>query len=297
MGRWTEFTERLSGHEADAHWLARNAKPIIFVILVLASLGAYLAFSVPISVFPTTDFPRIIIGVDNGVMPIEQMQIAVTRPLEEAVNSVPGLHSVRSVTSRGSAEINLFFDWNVDMFQTLQYVNAALSRVQPTLPPTARITSNRLTFASFPVMGYSLTSDSNAISQTQLWELATYELKPRLNRLDGVSTIVVQGGEEPEYHIVPDPAKLAAASVTVTDLLEAVRRSNLIDSPGLIQSGHQLVLGLVSGQAQNPEQLSQVVVKSTAAGIPVRIADVAQVAAGVKPVYTIVTANGKPAVC
>ena len=302
MAHWAEFTkkqvERIhTEHDADAHWLTRNAKPTIFVILTLACLGAYLAFSVPISVFPTTDFPRIIIGVDNGVMPIDQMQIAVTRPIEEAVNSVPGLHNVRSITSRGSAEINLFFDWNVDMFQTLQYVNAALSRVQPTLPATARITSNRLTFASFPVMGYSLTSDSSdSISQTKLWELATYELKPRLNRLDGVSTVVVQGGEEPEYHIVPDPAKLVAASVTVTDLLDAVRRSNLIDSPGLFQSNHQLVLGLVSGQAQNPEQLSQVVVKSTTAGIPVRIADVAQVSAGIKPVYTMVTANGKPAV-
>ncbi len=283
-----------SSYEPDAHWLTRNAKPTIFVILTLACLGAYLAFSVPISVFPATDFPRIIIGVDNGVMPIDQMQIVVTRPIEEAVNSVPGLHNVRSITSRGSAEINLFFDWNVDMFQTLQYVNAALSRVQPTLPSTAQITSNRLTFASFPIMGYSLTSQS--ISQTKLWELATYELKPRLNRLDGVSTVVVQGGEEPEYHIIPDPAKLIASGVTITDLLDAVRRSNLIDSPGLFPSNHQLVLGLISGQVHNPEQLSQVVVKSTPAGVPIRIADVAQVVTGVKPVYTIVTANGKPAV-
>jgi CzcA family heavy metal efflux pump len=283
-----------SSYEPDAHWLTRNAKPTIFVILTLACLGAYLAFSVPISVFPTTDFPRIIIGVDNGVMPIDQMQITITRPIEEAVNSVPGLHNVRSVTSRGSAEINLFFDWNVDMFQTLQYVNAALSRVQPMLRPTAQVTSNRLTFASFPILGYSLTSQS--FSQTKLWELATYDLKPRLNRLDGVSTVVVQGGEEPEYHIVPDPAKLVATSVTVTDLLDAVKRSNLIDSPGLFQANHQLVLGLVSGQVQNPEQLSDVVVKTTPAGVPIHIGDVAQVSPGIKPVYTIVTANGRPAV-
>jgi CzcA family heavy metal efflux pump len=288
------FRRMRSSYEPDGHWLTRNAKPSIFVTLTLACLGVYLAFSVPISVFPTTDFPRIIIGVDNGVMPIDQMQITITRPIEEAVNSVPGLHNVRSVTSRGSAEINLFFDWNVDMFQTLQFVNAALSRVQPTLPPTAQVTSNRLTFASFPIMGYSLTSQS--LSQTKLWELATYDLKPRLNRLDGVSTVVVQGGEEPEYHIVPDPAKLVAASVTVTDLLDAVKRSNLIDSPGLFQANHQLVLGLISGQVQNPEQLSQVVVKTTPAGVPIHIADVAQVSPGIKPVYTIVTANGKPAV-
>ena len=85
-------------------------------------------------------------------------------------------------------------------------MNAALARVQPTLPPTAKITANRLTFAAFPIMGYSLTSDT--IPQTQLWEMATYELKPRLNRLAGVSTVVVQGGQEPEFEIRPDPAKL-----------------------------------------------------------------------------------------
>ena len=64
------------------------------------------------------------------------------------MNSVPGLEQVRSTTSRGSAEVNLFFNWNVDMLQTLQYVNAALARVQPTLPPTAKLTANRLTFAA-----------------------------------------------------------------------------------------------------------------------------------------------------
>ena len=120
-------------------WFSRQSKPVIFLILTLALLGGYLAFTIPISVFPTTNFPRILIAVDNGVMPIDQMMVTITRPVEEAVNSVPGLQQVRSITSRGSAEIDLFFDWNVDMFQTLQYVNAAISRVQPEIPPTAKI--------------------------------------------------------------------------------------------------------------------------------------------------------------
>src|SRR5208283_5984482 len=101
----------------------------------------------------------------------------VTQPVEEAMNSVPGLETVRSITSRGSAEVNLFFNWSVDMFQTLQYVNAALARVQPVLPSTAKLTSNRLTFAAFPILGYSLTSDT--VPQTTLWELANYTIKPR----------------------------------------------------------------------------------------------------------------------
>ncbi|HEV2114361.1 MAG TPA: efflux RND transporter permease subunit, partial [Terriglobales bacterium] len=106
----------------------------MFLIIVAACVGAYLAFTIPISVFPTTDFPRIIVGVDNGVMPIDQMMVTITRPVEEAVNSVPGLQQVRSITSRGSAEVDLFFDWKADMFQTLQLVDAALARVQPELP-------------------------------------------------------------------------------------------------------------------------------------------------------------------
>ncbi|MCU1286741.1 MAG: acriflavin resistance protein [Acidobacteriales bacterium] len=278
----------------DQYWFSRQAKPVLFLLIVLACVGAYLAFSVPVAVFPETNFPRVVIGVDNGVMPIEQMQVTVTRPIEEAMNSIPGLQSVRSITSRGSAEIDLFFNWRVDMVQTLQFVDAALSRTQAVLPPTAKIETHRLTFASFPILGYSLTSDS--IPQTRLWEIATYEVKPRLNRLAGVSSIVVQGGQQPEYQISPDPAKLQLSGTTVPDILAAVARNNTVDSPGLFQQNHQLVLGLISGQVHTPEELAGVAIKTTAAGVPVRIGDVATVGKGVKPVYTVVIANGKPAV-
>jgi multidrug efflux pump subunit AcrB len=281
-------------HTKSDHWVARHSRPVIFLILTLALLGGYLAFTIPVSVFPSTNFPRVLIAVDNGVMPIDQMMVMVTRPIEEAVNSVPGLLTVRSITSRGSAEVDLYFRWDLDMFQTLQYVNAALSRVQPELPPTAKVEAHRMTFASFPILGYSLTSAT--VPQTRLWEMATYEMKPRLNRLEGVATVIVQGGQEPEFQITPDPAKLLAASVTVTDILDAVRRTNLVDSPGLLERNHQLFLGLVNGQVQTPEQIANTVIKNTPAGIPVRIRDVSTVAPDVKPVYTVVTANGKPAV-
>ena len=279
--------------QLDRHWSERFGKSIVFVILTMVAAGIYLAFSIPIAVFPETNFPRIVVGVDNGVAPIDRMLVTVTRPIEEALNTVPGLELVQSITSRGEVEIDLFFSWKVDMFQTLELVNAALARVQSSLPPTAKVTSNRLTFAAFPILGYSLTSDT--VSQTALWELATYELKPRLNRLTGVSTVVVQGGQEPEFEIRPDPAKLLATQVTVPTLLEAVRRSNMIDSPGMVETNHQLVLSLVSGQTRTPQEIADIVVKTTPAGIPVRIGDLGSVQPSVKPVYTVVTANGKPA--
>ncbi len=160
--RMSSWTRRLhtTGPTDERYWFSRYSKSLVFLILVLAGAGAYLAFTIPISVFPQTNFPRVVIGVDNGVMPIDQMMVTITRPIENSVNSVIGLQQVRSITSRGSAEIDLFFDWHVDMVTTLQLVDAALSHVRAQLPPTANIETHRLSFASFPIIGYSLTSDT-----------------------------------------------------------------------------------------------------------------------------------------
>jgi CzcA family heavy metal efflux pump len=280
--------------ERASFWLARHTKTVFFFTIVLGLAGIYLALRVPISVFPETDFPRVVIGIDNGVMPVEQMQVLITKPIEDAVNSVPGLMTVRSTTSRGSAEVSLFFTWNENMVTTLQLVDAALSKVEQTLPSTARVTTNRLTFATFPILGYSLTSDT--VPQDRLWEIATYDLKPPLNRLPGVSTVIVQGGKVPEFTVTPNSAKLLLAGITITDLVNSIDATNLLDSPGLYEADHQLVLGLVGAQVHSAEELGQIVVKNSAGGIPVKIADIADVQPGVQPVYTIVRANGKPAV-
>ena len=280
--------------EERTPWFHRLSRPVLFLTITLALIGGYLAFSIPVSVFPNTDFPRIVVGVDNGVMPIDQMLVTITRPIEEAVNSVPGLTSVRSVTSRGSAEVDLFFDWNSDMILTLQRVDAVVARMQAEMPPTAKIETHRLSFAAFPIIGYSLTSE--VIPQNRLWEIATYDLKPRMNRLNGVASVIVQGGRVPEFQVMPDPARLLSAGVTVQDILDSIKKTNLIDSPGLIEHEHQLVLGLISGQVRSPDQIGQIVVKTSAAGVPIRLGDIAKVSPSVAPTYTIVTANGKPAV-
>ncbi len=286
------------GHEAAENepefWIVRHTRTILFFTLVLAIAGIYLAFQLPVAVFPHTSFPRVTIAIDNGVMPVEQMEVTITRPVENAVNSVPGLETVRSITSRGEAEVDLFFNWNVDMVSTLQMVNSAVAQVRQNLPATAVVTTHRLSFASFPILGYSLTSSTT--TQTNLWEMATYDLKPRLNRLPGVSSVTVQGGQVPEVHVIPDPAKLLAARITIDDLLQAIARTNLIESPGLYQSHHELLLALVGGQVHSAEELAAVVIKTTPAGVPVHIGDVASVESSTEPVYTIVTANGQPAV-
>jgi multidrug efflux pump subunit AcrB len=276
-----------SAEQNAPHWTARLARPILFIIITMIGAGIYLSLNIPVAVFPSTNFPKIIVGVDNGVAPIDQMQVTVTRPLEEAMNTVPGLETVRSITSRGSVDISLFFNWNVDMFQTLQYVNAAISRVQPELPPTAKVTANRMTFATVaPILGYSLTSDS--VPQTDLWELATYNIKPRLNRVPGVSMVILQGGQVPEFLVEPDPAKLQQTQITIPNILDSITQSNMIDSPGLLENNHELSLALVTGQAKSPEDVGNIVIKTTQTGLPVRIGDVANVRPSVMPVSNTV---------
>jgi CzcA family heavy metal efflux pump len=275
------------------------SKPIFFLLALLTLAGIYTAFQLPISVFPETNFPRVVIGVDNGVMPVEQMQVTITKPIEDAVNSVPGLVTVRSTTSRGSAEISLFFDWNVDMFRTLQLTDSALARVSQSLPATAHITTNRLTFATFPILGYALTADDrgkDTVPQTRLWEIATYDLKPPLNRVNGVSTVLVQGGQVPEFQVVPNLARLQSSGVTLLEMVNAIQESNIIDSPGLYEANHQLILGLIGAQAHSAAELANLVVKTSAGGVAIRVGDVAAVGPSTMPVYTAVRANGKPAV-
>src|SRR5579864_8923810 len=205
MERRSESSKTSASDQASLPWFQRLSSPILFLTISLALVGAYLAFSIPVSVFPNTDFPRIVVGVDNGVMPIDQMLVTITRPIEEAVNSVPGLQKVTSITSRGDAEVDLFFDWNSDMILTLQRVDAVVARLQAELPAGAKVQTHRLTFAVFPILGYSITSD--IVAQNRLWEIATYDLKPRINRLDWVASVVVQGGRVPEFQVSPDPAR------------------------------------------------------------------------------------------
>jgi CzcA family heavy metal efflux pump len=276
-----------------ARLVSNHSRAIVVIVALLCVAGLYAAWQLPISVFPQTDFPRIVIIVDNGEAPASQTLVSVTRPIEEAMNGIPGIARIKSKTARGSSEISLFFDWNVDIIQELQLVQARLSQLSATLPPTAEIRNvERLTFAVFPVVGYSLTSDKRDLAG--LRDIANYIIRPQLTRLPGVAIVGVAGGKSREFHVTIDPERLAAHNVSADQVVEAIRASNIIVSPGLIEENHQLELALISGQAKKADELNGIVV-ATINNAPVTIADVATVGAGVEPEYTIVTADGHPA--
>jgi len=275
--------------------IVSNQKRAVLLVIALLSIGGLIALArIPRALFPQTDFPRIIIVAQNGVAPAQQTLVSVTRPIEEAMSGIPGIARIKSTTARGSAEIDLFFDWRTDIVQTLQIVQARASQLAASLPPGAAFErTDRLTFAVFPIIGYSITSPKR--DPGTLRNLAEVTLRPPLARIDGVATVQVAGGQLREYHVLVDRARLEARGVSLQQVSDAVKNANVITSPGLINENHQLELALVSGQATSIDDLAAIVVTSVN-NVPVRIGDVATVTPGLEPRFTIVTADGRPAV-
>lgn len=271
----------------------RHRVTILFLTVALCAAGLFSALRMPSSVFPETEFPRVVILIDNGVMPADEMMATVTRPLEEAMKDIPGVVQVRSATGRGSAEINIFLNWKVNMVESELYVLNRVAQLKATLPPTAKTTVFRLTFNAFPIMGLSLTSPKRDI--TELWEMAQYDLKPRFLRVPGIARVDLVGGRAPEYHIIADPLKLAGANLTFADVTAALERNNLVGPAGFHTENYTIYLALVDSRLKTADDLENFVV-AFKDGHPIRVRDFARVERAPEPVFNVVNAQGRRAV-
>ena len=275
--------------------LARERGAAIFLgVAVLASAGVFAALRSPASIFPPVTFPIVKVIADVGEEPAARMMPTTTRPLEEAIHRVPGIRRVASATSRGSTEMTAEFTWGTDMRQALQRVQAEVERIRPDLPPDTRVDVEWMNTSIFPILGYALTSDTR--SQADLFELAEYGLKPQLIRIPGVAQVQIQGGRRREFQLRLDPAALAGRKLSPADVVGAIRKSNAVESAGLIESNHELYLSLVDGRARAIADLSAITVPVADGGVPVRLSELGTIAAGdaFSPIRT--TANGRPAV-
>lgn len=287
----------------------RHRLVIVFLCVALCLAGGYAALNMPSSIFPQTNFPRVVILIDNGVMPANEMMATITRPVEEAMKDIPGVTTIRSKTGRGSAEVNVFFDWQTDMVQAELFVQGRLANVQKSLPATASAAVWRLTFAAFPVVGLSLTGPDH--TQTALWETARYTLQPHLLRIPGVARIGIVGGRIPEYQVVVDPLRLQALNLSLGQVSDALLKNNVVIPTGMLEENYQLYLTVADGRIHSLEELENLTVSvpgaapvpatqppqtATTSAHPIRIKDFARVERSEEPVFNIVTANGVKAV-
>ena len=278
---------------ALGRFATRHALSITFIAVALCLAGVLSALHTPSSVFPRTDFPRVVILVDNGIMPADEMMATITRPIEEAMKDIPGALSVRSATKRGSAQINVFFNWRVDMQQSELYVLGRLAQIRGDLPATASTEVERVTFSAFPIIGISLTSSNRDLMS--LWEKANYELKPLFLQIPGVAKVEILGGHVPEYHVIVDPQKLQSASLGLQDVSDALTKNNLVAPAGMIEENYHLYLTTVDGRVHSPEDIGNIVI-AVRDNHPICVRDVARIVRGPAPAFTDITAQGRQAV-
>ncbi len=276
------------GQISTHHW-----KAIFFIAVGLCLGGIYSATSMPSSVFPQTNFPRVTIMVDNGDMPVREMMATITKPIEAAMKDIPGVVNIRSTTGRGSSVINVYFNWSVDMQQTELQARTRLDQVRSSLPSTVDARATRMTFSTFPITGISLTSPGRPLRE--LTVAAEEIIRPRFLRINGVARVDLVGGREPEYHIVADPLRLAQLNLSLSQVSDSLTKSNMVAAGGLHEEKDTLYLTLVDGRVHSIADIENLVV-AMAQDRPIRVKDFAKVVRSQEPANTIVTADGTPAV-
>jgi len=274
-------------------WIESHRRSLLTLLLLFAILGAIKAFQMPVGLFPNVTFPRIVVSLNAGDQPAEQMEIQVTRQAEMAIRSVPGVVNLRSTTSRGSADISVNFNWGVDMIATTLQVSAALNQIQAQFPAGTSFTVRKMDPTIFPVIAYSLTSQQE--SQVKLRDLAMFQLVPLLSSVDGVARVGVLGGNQAEYHVVLDPDRLHAFGISLQQVATALAASNVLTAVGRIEDRYKLFLTVSDTRFDNLDAIRHTVLTSGING-NVELEDIATVKPSVQPQWLRVTADDKDAV-
>ncbi|HEX4597234.1 MAG TPA: efflux RND transporter permease subunit [Burkholderiaceae bacterium] len=283
----------MSDKSAATDWIASHRRSLLLLLLLPALAGLAAALSLPVTLFPDVQFPRVRITLDAGDRPAEQMALQVTTPVEQAIHNVPNVVDVRSTTSRGSAEISVFFDWGTDMVAATLQADAAIGQVMPQLPAGTTSSTRRMDPTVFPIIAYSLTSRN--VPLTRLRDIALYQLRPLLTGIPGVAQIDVTGGSDEEYQILVDPGRLIAHNLTLDDVAKAVSSANVLSAVGRIEDHYKLYLVIANNSLSDIGQLQRTVVRSGSDGV-VTVADVAAVERSTVPQWVRVTADGKDAI-
>ena len=274
-------------------FLQRHRRSLVFLAGALVIGGVFGAFNLPVAMLPYVQPPRILVLLDAGNRPASQMELAVTRPVEIAVRDIPGVLSVRSISSRGSAQISVNFAWGQDMARALLEVSSKISLMLPDLPVNTRFNVERRDPTVFPVIAYSLTSNTESL--VQLRDIGLYQLQPLLSRIAGVARVGVQGGQEAEYHVDVNPAKLRALNLSLADVVNAVSASNTLTAVGRLEDHYKLYLLVSKTRLSDIKRIKDVVLRRGLDGM-VTVGDVAQVRLSTVPQWIRVTANGHDAV-
>jgi CzcA family heavy metal efflux pump len=257
--------------------LRRHAAVVWLATAVLLAVGVASALTMPSSIYPEVEFPRILIVARVGGAPADVYLTTITRPLEQAMTAVIGVQRIRSKTIRGATEIALQFAPDTDMQRALQMVDARVSQERPSLPPDTEITVERVTTGSFPILTFNVTG---AADPRELRELADYTVRPVLASVPGVGRVEVLGGDVREFEIILRPELTAALQLTPRDVADRIRTAMALHAVGRIERDRQVVTVMGDAQPRTLAEIRELPVAMAPGGVPVPVSDVAEVVEG-----------------
>jgi cobalt-zinc-cadmium resistance protein CzcA len=260
---------------------------LVFFLAVLAAVVGALSFrDLLIDAVPDITNVQVVINAEAaGFTPLEVEQL-VTYPLETALGGLPRLQSYRSLSRYGLGQITVIFEDGTDLYFARQLVSERLQRAAGELPEGIEPSLGPVATGLGEIYSYTLAASPGARdehgrpnSPASLRTLHDYFIRPRLLKVPGVAEINVIGGEVLQYHVTPDPVRLASFGLTITDVATAIRAANASAGAGYIEDRGQQELVRVPGQISSPEQIAEVVI-AWRDRVPIHVRDVAQVADG-----------------
>ena len=268
-------------------------KPILFVGILILAAGIYSFFRMQTNLFPAVQFPRISIIVDAGQLPINRMMITVTQPIESAVKKVNGVRIVKSNTSRGSATVEVYFDWGLDIYALKPQLESRINEIKNFLPQGVTISAEVMNQSLFPVYGYTLENPEK--TDVDLKDVANLIVRPSFSQVDGISNVIIRGGRNKEFIVAPIPDKMTALGIVPEDIINAFQNSNFVESAGLLQDHFRMYLTLLDTRVQDVEQLNNIVIKNIDNRV-VKVGDIANIKPEEEQEFVKINANGNNAV-
>jgi HME family heavy-metal exporter len=251
--------------------------------LVMMFYGALAMRSTAVDVFPDLNRPTVTLMTEAGGMAPEEVELSITFPLETAMNGLPGVSVVRSVSSAGLSFVYLTFDWHVDIYRARQLVSERLQTVREQLPVGVNPTMGPVSSIMGEIMLIAIPVDDRKISPMAVREYADFVLRPRLLTIPGVAQVIPIGGEVRQYQVQPNTARMAELGITLQQVQEAVAGFASNTSGGFLELNGREYLIRNIGRTNRLADLQQLSV-GTRNGQPIRLSQVAEVkfAAAVK---------------
>ncbi len=260
---------------------------------VVVLLGAIALVRLPVDLLPDVTYPSLTVRVGYaGVGPLEIEELIV-RPLEQTLAAVPGLEQISGTASEGSGTVRLNFAWGSDLNEAADEVRTRVDRVRGRLPEEADPpTIFKFDANTFPIVELGVEGDYDTVT---LRELAETDLVPRLERVEGVAAVTVDGGLRRQVRVELSREKITALDLPVDRVVAAIRTENQNVPLGEIDEGDTTYLLRSQGQFESIDALRNLVV-FTRSGVPIYLRDIAEVRDGTEDERSFLRINGKSGV-